>query len=46
MVGMFFRVPFSFYCEFFRFSLRAKEAGTPRGITSFEEPVPVFESAV
>jgi hypothetical protein len=28
------------------FSLRAKEAGTHRGITSFEEPFPVFESAV
>ena len=30
----------------FRFSLRAKEAGTHRDITSCEEPFPVFESAV
>ena len=45
MVGMFFPVC-SFGMGIVSFSLRAKEAGTHRGITSFEEPFPVFESAV
>lgn len=45
MVGMFFPVFLRLFW-IVSFSLRAKEAGTHRGITSFEEPFPVFESAV